>query len=96
MQLALAVQQTGAGMAVPALIAWAQTKFSFRHRGRGMGVWTSCFFLGQAVSPIVVGLVARSAGSMQGAFLVAGVVALIAAVAGAVLGLRRPAALQPA
>ncbi|WP_062783793.1 MFS transporter [Novosphingobium capsulatum] len=96
MQLALAVQQTGAGMAVPALIAWAQTKFSFRHRGRGMGVWTSCFFLGQAVSPIVVGLVARGAGSMQGAFLVAGVVALIAAIAGGVLGLRRPAALQPA
>lgn len=88
MQLALAVQQTGAGMAVPALIAWAQSKFSFRHRGRGMGVWTSCFFLGQAVSPVLVGHAARGLGSMQGAFLLAGVIALAAAAVGGALALR--------
>ena len=72
MQLGLIIQQTGAGMAVPALIAWAQGKFGFAHRGRGMGVWTSAFFLGQAVSPIVIGLIAHSAGSMQHAFAIAG------------------------
>jgi len=82
-QVALAVQQTGAGMAVPALIAWAQTKFGFEHRGRGMGVWTCAFFLGQAVSPIVIGFLAETAGSMQAAFRIIG----IAAVAGGVIAI---------
>ncbi|WP_225206074.1 MFS transporter [Novosphingobium huizhouense] len=77
MQFALAVQQTGAGMAIPALIAWAQSKFSFEHRGRGMGVWTSAFFLGQAISPVVVGTVAARAGSMHAAFTLAGLTALV-------------------
>lgn len=85
MQAGLILQQTGAGMAVPALIAWAQSKFSFAHRGRGMGVWTSAFFLGQAISPIIVGFVARGMGSMQMAFLASGGAALAGAV---ICGLR--------
>ncbi len=89
MQLALAIQQTGAGMAVPAMIAWSQTKFAFHHRGRGMGIWTAAFFLGQAVSPIVVGAIARSAGSMQAAFVITGCVAGLAAAMGAGLASRR-------
>ncbi|WP_408591902.1 MFS transporter [Novosphingobium sp.] len=88
MQISLAIQQTGAGMAVPGLIAWAQSKFDFTHRGRGMGIWTSAFFLGQAISPIVVGAVAAAAGTMQGAFVATGVAALSAAVIGAAVALR--------
>ncbi len=80
MQVALTLQQAGAGMAVPALIAWAQSKFSYEHRGRGMGVWTSMFFLGQALSPIVVGNIAKASGGMQGAFLVTGLIGLATAV----------------
>lgn len=80
MQISLALQQTGAGMSVPSLIAWAQSKFSFRHRGRGMGVWTSTFFLGQAISPILVGIAAQKSGSMHSAFLLAGGLAVVAAV----------------
>ncbi len=89
MQLSLAVQQTGAGMAVPALIAWSQQKFSFAHRGRGMGVWTSAFFLGQAISPIIVGNLAAAAGSMHAAFLTTGCAALLVAVLGMAKVLRR-------
>ncbi|MDF8334487.1 MFS transporter [Novosphingobium cyanobacteriorum] len=88
MQVGLAFQQTGAGMAVPALIAWAQTKFGFAHRGRGMGIWSSAFFLGQAISPQIVGRIATGAGSMQGAFLVTGMIALAAAVAGLLIASR--------
>lgn len=80
MQLSLALQQTGAGMAVPALIAWAQSKFSFDHRGRGMGVWTSAFFLGQAISPVIVGNISQSVGSMQNAFLTTGIIGITACV----------------
>ena len=76
---ALIVQQTAAGMAVPALIAWAQTKFNFTHRGRGMGLWTAAFFLGQSQSPRLVHVIDTQAGSMQGAFLIAGIIGLVAA-----------------
>ncbi len=51
----LVVQQTGAGMTVATLIAWAQTKLPFEHRGRGMGIWTSCFFFGQFFEPMAGG-----------------------------------------
>ncbi len=79
MAAALIVQQTAAGMAVPTLIAWTQTKFDFTHRGFGMGVWTAAFFLGQSQSPRLVHLIDAQAGSMQGAFLIAGIVGLAGA-----------------
>jgi len=80
MVVAMAVQQTGAGMAVPCLIAWAQTHLPFAHRGRGMGIWTACFFFGQFTSPLLVSLLRQATGHMQGAFLVAGLFGLVCAV----------------
>lgn len=77
---ALVVQQTGAGMAVPALIAWAQTKLPFEHRGRGMGIWTACFFFGQFSSPWIVHKFNDAIGTMQGAFLTAGLIGLVLSV----------------
>lgn len=89
MAVALVVQQTAAGMTVPSLISWAQSKLDFAHRGIGMGVWTAGFFLAQSQSPGVVHLLDAQTGSMQGAFLVAGLagiggaaVALVFALAG--------------
>jgi MFS family permease len=79
MACALVVQQTGAGMAVPTLIAWAQTKFPFEHRGRGMGIWSGCFFFGQFSSPWLVHKLNDGFGSMQWAFLIAGFVGLAGA-----------------
>ncbi|MEL0252153.1 MAG: MFS transporter, partial [Novosphingobium sp.] len=76
----MALQQTGAGMAVPTLIAWAQGYLPFEHRGRGMGVWTSTFFLGQFVSPLLVSVARTSSGTMQGAFLIAGMLGIVIAV----------------
>ena len=83
---ALIVQQTGAGMAVPTIISWAQSKLPFEHRGRGMGVWTACFFFGQFSSPWAVHQAENLVGTMQGAFLAAGLVGVIAAI---VIGLVR-------
>lgn len=79
MVIGLMIQQTGAGMAVPALIAWVQTKFRFEHRGRGIGIWTACFFFGQFSSPWVVHKLNDASGSMQGAFLWAGITGLCGA-----------------
>lgn len=75
----LIVQQTAAGMTVPTLIAWTQSKFGFEHRGRAMGIWTGAFFLGQSQSPRLVHAIDAQMGSIQGAFLTAGLFGLGAA-----------------
>jgi MFS family permease len=74
------VQQLANGLIVPALVAFAQSSFSFEHRGRGMGWWASAFFAAQFLSPAVVNLVRGVFGGLQPAFLVFGVVAGIGAV----------------
>ena len=90
---ALTIQQAGAGMSVPALIAWTQTKLPFEHRGRGMGAWSTCFFLGQFCSPWMVHRLSVATGSMHGAFAAAGALGLLAAgvavLAGTGAGARR-------
>jgi MFS family permease len=77
----LFVQQTGAGMSVLSLIYWAQGALPLEHRGRGMGVWSSCFFLGQFISPFFVEAAHRWTGSVHGAFVVLGCTALAGAAA---------------
>ncbi|WP_044559173.1 MFS transporter [Azospirillum sp. B4] len=77
----LLLQQMGAGMTVPSLIAWAQGVLPFAHRGRGMGIWASCFFLGQFTSPFfVAGARALTNGTVQAAFVTMGLVALVAGI----------------
>jgi MFS family permease len=88
----MALQQTGAGMAIPTLIAWAQSQLPFRHRGRGMGMWTATFFFGQFTSPLLVSVLRAQMGTMQGAFLVMGVISVVGA---AVCGLMLARRLQP-
>jgi MFS family permease len=73
------VQQLANGIIVPALIAFAQSRFSFQHRGRGMGWWASAFFAAQFLSPAVVNLVRGMFGGLQPAFVVFGAVAGVGA-----------------
>jgi MFS family permease len=86
------VQQLANGIIVPALIAWTQSKFSFEHRGRGMGWWASSFFVAQFLSPAVVNLMRGWVGNLQGAFLAFGLLAAVCAVMAGLLRLRVPPA----
>ncbi|MCS6948111.1 MAG: hypothetical protein NZM12_10895, partial [Steroidobacteraceae bacterium] len=88
----IVVQQVGIGMSVPALIAWAQSKLTFAHRGRGMGIWTASFFLGQFLSPWVAARIENVTGTVQGAFAIGGCAALAAALIGYLSALRGRAA----
>lgn len=85
MAMGLVVQQIGAGMTVVTLIAWISGKLPFEHRGRGMGAWSSCFFLGQFISPAIVHQFNNLTGTMQGAFLIAGCLGVAAFVAALLL-----------
>jgi MFS family permease len=89
------VQQLANGIIVPALIAWAQTKFSFEHRGRGMGWWASSFFAAQFLSPAVVNLMRVSVGNLQGAFLAFGLIAAACAAGACLLQARALRSARP-
>ena len=72
--------QFGGGFAVPLLIAWALTKYDFEHRGRGMGVFAACFFVGQFLSPPVMTLIAAGHRTFLACVGIIGGISLVAAV----------------
>ncbi|CDO37948.1 Major facilitator superfamily MFS_1 [Novosphingobium sp. KN65.2] len=81
MTLAACLQQLGAGILIPALVLWAMNGLPAQHRGRGMGIWSACFFLGQFTSPLLVTGVGAFTSGIGGAFLALGVAALLGALA---------------
>jgi MFS family permease len=68
------IQQLGCGMTIPVLVAWALSLFPVQYRGRGMGFWTSAFFLGQFVNPIFVSSMGKFVGNVQATFLATAVI----------------------
>jgi MFS family permease len=73
------VAQFANGMTIPTLIGWALTKFQFEHRGRGMGIWSGCFFAGTFFSPLLVTLLGRITGNFLQTVTVIGLGCLIVA-----------------
>jgi MFS family permease len=51
------VTSAGTGLLLPTLVAWSVGRIPFASRGRSTGVWTSAFFLGQFVTPLVIGAI---------------------------------------
>jgi len=88
------VQQLGAGMVIPVLIGWGLRELPAQYRGRGMGLWTSAFFLGQFVSPIFVSLLRGWTGGLLHAFVASGVICIAIALGNRLLQ-RAPAAPVP-
>jgi MFS family permease len=84
----------GNGLLLPALLTWALSSLGFEQRGRGTGVWTSAFFIGQFVCPLVVLALTGALGSLGTALAVLGVVSVGAAVA--VRAIRPAQATDPA
>ena len=74
----------GGGIMLPSLLTLAMSKLDFADRGRGTGLWTGSFFLGQFVCPLVVLALTSAVGSTANSM---GVLALSGAIASAALGL---------
>ncbi|MDX6739131.1 MFS transporter [Actinocorallia sp. A-T 12471] len=62
----------GTGLLLPTLLTWAVDGLPFAQRGRGTGVWTSALFLGEFLSPLVVGGLAAATTDLGGALGVVG------------------------
>ncbi|MFD7936614.1 MFS transporter [Streptomyces sp. NPDC059755] len=74
----------GGGIMLPSLLTLALSKLDYADRGRGTGLWTGSFFIGQFVCPLVVLALTSAVGSLTGAL---GVLALAGSVGAVVLGL---------
>jgi len=75
------IQQLGCGMTIPVLVAWALSLFPVQYRGRGMGFWTSAFFLGQFLNPVFVSGITKISGGLLPTFVtVGGICAVICVV----------------
>ena len=71
------IQQLGCGMTIPVLIAWGLNSLPAEFRGRGMGFWSSAFFLGQFISPLMVSSVRQFAGTLLHTFAIFGIICLL-------------------
>jgi MFS family permease len=70
--------QFACGITFPLLLTWAQSKLHFGVRAFGMGLWNSCFFLGQFASTMMVAFLSQTAGGISGALYWFAVVCAIA------------------
>lgn len=71
------IQQLGCGMTVAVLVAWALNLFPVQYRGRGMGFWTSAFFLGQFLNPVFVSSITKFSGGILATFVAVGAICTV-------------------
>lgn len=95
--LAVSIHGLGAGLLVPNAMAPVMNALSVNTRGRGLGVFTACLYIGQFVSPLVVALIGAFAGDLRASIHWLAIASLVAASLWLVASLvqRKRAAGQP-
>ncbi|WP_115162740.1 MFS transporter [Kocuria rosea] len=88
------ITSAGTGLLLPTLLTWAVSGLSLEQRGRGTGIWTGSLYIGQFVSPIVLGITATTLGGLPMALGALGILAAVAAVAAAITKPQRHALAQ--
>lgn len=86
--LAAGLNQIGCGMILPTLLTWATRGLAFEVRGRGTGLWTGTFSIGQFLSGLVITFIGERAGGLSPAFIVVGVTAIGSAILAFAVGIR--------
>ncbi|BCH56592.1 MFS transporter [Agrobacterium vitis] len=61
------INNIGCGISLPLVLAFTMARLPDAYRGRASGIWTSMFFIGQFICPLVVGAVSAASGGMIGA-----------------------------
>lgn len=85
----------GSGIMLPNMLAWTMRRLPPEMRGRGTGMWTGSFFLGQFLAPLItVGIIGATSGLAQ-ALLVYAVVIMMGAIL-SVIVFKRQRREQPA
>ncbi len=75
---AAAINQVGAGMILPTLLTWAMRGLAYKIRGRGTGLWTASFSIGQFLCPLVITGISRQTGGLLPSFRILGLACFVA------------------
>ncbi|WNM28458.1 MFS transporter [Demequina capsici] len=88
------IASAGSGLLLPTLLTWTIAPLRFEERGRATGMWNSAFFLGQFLTPLLMGGFTAAAGGLTVAVGVVGVAAAVMGL-GLAVALRRREATAP-
>jgi len=73
----------GSGLLLPSLLTWVVAPTAFEERGRVTGWWTAAFYLGQFLTPILMGILGGATGALA---VGVGIVGIAAAIVGLAVG----------
>ncbi|WP_037886366.1 MFS transporter [Streptomyces sp. NRRL S-646] len=71
----------GTGLLLPTLLTWAISSLGYEERGRGTGLWTAAFGIGQFFCPLAVLALSARLGGLSAAITAVGAVSLAMALA---------------
>ncbi|MER5446570.1 MFS transporter [Streptomyces sp. NPDC002766] len=71
------VNCVGTGMLLPSLLTVALSRLEYADRGRGTGLWTSAFFLGEFACPLALLAATSTLGTLASAVLLLGILTLL-------------------
>lgn len=74
------IASLGAGLLLPTMLTWIMQILPNNVRGRGTGMWTGMFFLGQFVAPIVATAMTPAAQGLNNVLLIYAGVCLVGAI----------------
>ncbi|MDF1679051.1 MFS transporter [Ponticaulis sp.] len=80
----------GAGLLLPTLLTWILKLLPPAARGRGTGMWTGMFFLGQFIAPILASAIATNAGGLGSVLYIYAGIALVLMLAAAIAARNAP------
>lgn len=78
----------GTGMLLPSLLTIAMSRLDYADRGRGTGLWTAAFFVGQFICPLVLIALGSATGSLAHSVGLLGLASALTA-GGLLIGRRR-------
>ncbi len=81
------INQVGCGLVLPSLLVWATRGLAFGIRGKGTGMWTAAFTIGQFLSGMIITALSKPLGGLLPTLSVMGSLNLAVAAAAALAGL---------
>ena len=78
------ITSLGAGLLLPTMLTWVMSILPGNVRGRGTGLWTGMFFLGQFIAPLVAVAMYKPVGGLSNVLLVYGIIAAVLMVIAAI------------
>ncbi|MFB7330838.1 MFS transporter [Streptomyces adustus] len=75
------VNCVGTGLLLPSLLTLALSRLDFADRGRGTGLWTAAFFLGEFICPLALLAAKGMLGTLSSAVVMLGLLAMLVSAA---------------